>query len=306
MNRVERLTAILLYLQAKPRTSEEIARRFEVSKRTVLRDVQALSEMGVPVIAREGAGGGYALPEDYRLPPLPLTSREAFLLLLALGSLTGLSDAPYAAERASLEAKLRALLPGAAEPEALLAAVTMDAPARTQRAPHLEALVEALRRGRWVRVEYRSAERQSTQHLFPRRVYEEEGLWYLVAHSREHASERTYRVDRILKLDEVDEAIDPPLYAAMAYDDPAHPLIVATLTARGVALAERVQVVSARVRRLPDGSGRFEGRCPPSDLDWFARFFAGLGDEATVHEPPELVARLRVLGRGLAARHAER
>jgi len=57
MNRVDRLTAILLLLQERPRTSEEIARRFEVSKRTVLRDVQALSEMGVPVIARDGAGG---------------------------------------------------------------------------------------------------------------------------------------------------------------------------------------------------------------------------------------------------------
>ena len=75
MNKVERLTATLLLLQARPHTSVEIAGRFEVSKRTVLRDVQALCEMGVPVVAREGAGGGYSLPEDYGLAPLPLSTR---------------------------------------------------------------------------------------------------------------------------------------------------------------------------------------------------------------------------------------
>src|SRR2546427_612593 len=62
MNRIERLTAILMLLQDKPRSATEIARHFEVSKRTILRDVQALCEMGVPVIAQDGARGGYSLP----------------------------------------------------------------------------------------------------------------------------------------------------------------------------------------------------------------------------------------------------
>src|SRR5512140_1002845 len=109
MNRIERMTAILLYLQEKARTSEDIARHFEVSRRTVLRDVQALSEMGVPVIAREGAGGGYSLPEDYSLDPLALTAHEAFLLLMSLRALIRLADSPFARERASLTAKLRSL-----------------------------------------------------------------------------------------------------------------------------------------------------------------------------------------------------
>src|SRR5437763_3653359 len=110
MNRMERLTAILLLLQEKPRTSEEIARYFEVSKRTVLRDMGALYEIGVPVISREGAGGGYSLPAGYRIAVLPLNMNEAYLLLLALSSVTGLSDTPFARDRASLLAKVRALL----------------------------------------------------------------------------------------------------------------------------------------------------------------------------------------------------
>jgi predicted DNA-binding transcriptional regulator YafY len=78
MNRVERLTATLLLLQEKPRTAAEIAAAFEISRRTVLRDIQALSEMGVPVIAREGPGGGYWLPESYSLDPLALSTNESF------------------------------------------------------------------------------------------------------------------------------------------------------------------------------------------------------------------------------------
>src|SRR5438128_2019794 len=73
MNRMERLTAIVLTIRERQRTCEEIASYFEVSKRTILRDVQALCEMGVPVIATGGPGGGYSLPGDYTFSPLPLT-----------------------------------------------------------------------------------------------------------------------------------------------------------------------------------------------------------------------------------------
>src|SRR5262245_40343559 len=125
MNRTERLTAIILLLQARPRTAEQLARTFEVSRRTILRDMQALSEIGVPVIAREGAGGGYELPADYSLAPLALTPHEAFLLLLALRPLTQLGEVPFAQAHASLTAKLHALLP-AAQPEVAQLLATVD------------------------------------------------------------------------------------------------------------------------------------------------------------------------------------
>src|SRR5512142_740584 len=135
MNHIERLAATLLLLQERPHTSEAIAGRFEISRRTVLRDVQALSEMGVPVIAREGPGGGYTLPADYRTQPLPLTRNEAFLLLLALAAVELLSDLPFKREMASLMTKLRAMLPQSelSSAEGLLSTVGVDVPARLQR-----------------------------------------------------------------------------------------------------------------------------------------------------------------------------
>jgi predicted DNA-binding transcriptional regulator YafY len=308
MNKLERLTAILLLLQDEPRTSEEIARHFEVSKRTILRDIQALSEMGVPVIAREGVGGGYSLPTDYRLAPLPLTAREAFLLLLALSTINQLSDTPFTAERASLIAKLRSLLPKPqlASVEQMLATVTVEVPEREQRAPFLEALMEAVQQGRWVQIEYHSAERLSTQHIFPRQIRSETGLWYCHAYSHERGEERVFRVDRIRALAPAGEHFRaPPIPEARPYDDESHPQIVADLTPRGVAAVEVDATIAAQIHRNPDGSGQLVLRCPPSELDWYARFFAGLGPDVTVSAPPELRQRLAQLGQQLLERYFE-
>jgi predicted DNA-binding transcriptional regulator YafY len=308
MNRVERLTAILLLLQDKPHTSEDIARHFEVSKRTILRDVQALSEMGVPVIAREGAGGGYSLPEDYRLAPLPLSSREAFLLLLALSAINKLSDAPFAQERTSLMAKIQAALPTHqhGDVEQLLSAVSVGMPEREQRAPFLDALLQAVQEKVWVRIEYQSAERRSTQHVFPRRIFAQHGLWYLDAYSHEHEEDRRYRVDRIHYLAPAGTqfSVEPP--EPVAYEDESHPQIVAALTPRGMAMVESEPSVAARVQRNDDGSGTFFGRCPPEELSWFSRYLAGLGDEVVVLEPPELRVRLAQLGQQLTRRYQNR
>src|SRR5258708_35472458 len=110
MNRVDRLTAILLLLQGGKRTAGEISHHFEVSRRTIQRDIQALCEMGIPIAADLGASGGYTLPPDYSLPPLALTLHEALLLRLALSSLLQLSEAPFKQKRESLLAKVHTLL----------------------------------------------------------------------------------------------------------------------------------------------------------------------------------------------------
>ena len=85
MNRTDRLLAIVLELQRRRRSyccAEDFATHFEVSKRTIYRDIQALCEAGVPIVAADRQG--YALVGGYFLPPLHLTTDEA--LILALGS----------------------------------------------------------------------------------------------------------------------------------------------------------------------------------------------------------------------------
>ena len=65
MNRTDRLTGIILALQRGRQTAAQLADRFEVSRRTILRDIDALAQIGVPVVSLPGAGGGLALAEGY-------------------------------------------------------------------------------------------------------------------------------------------------------------------------------------------------------------------------------------------------
>ena len=81
MNRIDRLTAILIHLQSKRLVkAEELAERFEISLRTVYRDVRALMEAGVPIGSE--AGKGYFIVDGYHLPPVMFSQEEASALML--------------------------------------------------------------------------------------------------------------------------------------------------------------------------------------------------------------------------------
>ena len=312
MNRIDRLTGILLLLQRHPRTADEIARRFEVSKRTVVRDMWALREIGVPIFAQDGAKGGYSLPADYRLAPLPLTPREMFLLLLALDAIDSHADVPFAQERTTLRGKLQTLLPDEelAQVERWLRTTSIAVPRRRQHAPFLDALIEAtgqMGQRRWLRITYQSARRRTFCTIYPRAVFAQQGFWYCNAYVHETGAERMYRVDRIVALEPADNTNlperPPP---APPYDDDAHPLIVATVTASGAARLESEPHLGQILMRQPDGSAELSFRCPPGELDFYARLFAMLGCEADVSGPPELREQLRVLGEQLAEHYRER
>jgi len=304
---MERLTATLLLLQARPRTSDEIARHFEVSKRTVLRDVQALSEMGVPVIAREGAGGGYSLPDDYKLAPMPLTTHEAFLLLLALQATEEQAGVLFAGAYATLAVKLRAALPPAPQDEALrlLGAIAGPRPTPRRDIPFFEPILKAASAGTWLRLTYRSVRRTSTQIVYPYRIEADGGVWLLDAFSREHEDYRRYRVDRVEALEPLPEWTETPP-ATTPYDHADHPVIRASVTPRGAALLEGQPDLAGHVTLQPDGTGRLELRCPPSELDYYARLLAPIVADVEVTEPAALRERLLVIGQELLRHYGKR
>src|SRR4051794_37389721 len=112
VNRFERAFGILLLLRSGNRLSAtELARRFEVSIRTIYRDVDMLGMLGVPVIAEAGRNGGFRLQEGYFLPPVMFSLGEAVSLLLGAAMLRGLRVRPFAADLDSGEEKLVAAMP---------------------------------------------------------------------------------------------------------------------------------------------------------------------------------------------------
>src|SRR5579863_425213 len=110
MNRTDRLLAIVLELQGRrSRRAEDLARAFETSVRTIYRDIRALGQAGVPLLATPGRG--YALIEGYFLPPLSFTTDEAAMLLLGSEAMERRFDAQYRAAAQSAGRKIAGVLP---------------------------------------------------------------------------------------------------------------------------------------------------------------------------------------------------
>jgi predicted DNA-binding transcriptional regulator YafY len=109
MNHIERLNAILIHLQSKRIVkASEIAERFEISLRTVYRDIRALEASGVPIGAE--AGVGYFLMDNYKLPPVMFTKEEASALLFGEKLVEKMSDKQMKAEFCSALIKIKAIL----------------------------------------------------------------------------------------------------------------------------------------------------------------------------------------------------
>ncbi|MCM3173521.1 HTH domain-containing protein [Paenibacillus sp. MER 99-2] len=111
MNKINRLAAIVMALQLGHETARSLADKFEVSRRTILRDIQSLSEMNVPIIAISGPGGGFQLMEGYVLPPLQLDPVEAATLIFALEGISHHVDTPFQESRWVVMDKIRGIIP---------------------------------------------------------------------------------------------------------------------------------------------------------------------------------------------------
>lgn len=198
--RADRLLSILLLLQVHQRlTARELAKRLEVSERTIHRDMEALSISGVPVIAERGQGGGWGLLEEYRTNLTGLTETEIQTLFLirpeSLLADLGLSQTSEAAL-----IKLLAALPTVQRRDAEYARQRMYVDAagwnNTQEAvPHLHILQEAIWQERKLRFDYKRNEATFERIVDPLGLVAKAHIWYLVA--AVEGQVRSYRVSRI-------------------------------------------------------------------------------------------------------------
>lgn len=216
MNSVERALAILLLLtrrQLVPAT--DLARRFEVSVRTIYRDIDRLIALGIPVEAERGAEGGFRLSTDFLAPPIALNRVETTALLVALGLMRGLRAIPLQKDLESAEAKLLAALPHAAREvlakgsrligiEQIPDDVFHRAPTQDRLADQQDAVnrfLEGILAQR--RVEMRHPGSSGVDKLYevePHGLLLDRNLWYLVGRSLAVDEVRMWRADRVREI----------------------------------------------------------------------------------------------------------
>src|ERR671932_2807736 len=146
MSRTARLLELLVRVQTKPRfTAAELAEEFGVSRRTMLRDLCTLSEMGIPLRSTPGPGGGYSLPRGGRRLAPSLSVDEALALIASYEALLRYPVHPFSTQGLSAVTKLRATLPKevVAELDRLRRHVFVGGPAREYGAPLLGELLSA-------------------------------------------------------------------------------------------------------------------------------------------------------------------
>ena len=305
--------ALVLELEGRPTaTVGELAGAFEVSRRTMLRDLAALSAVGVPLASRPGPHGGYQLVRDRVLPPVSFTVDEATALFFAQQALEDYGTLPVAAEaRVALHKLYRAMAPAARQRVDRLAGRLAFVTERRQADhPHLAALLAAALEGRVVQLAYRGPGGLATRAIQPVGVYAEHGYWYVPAYCFLRQGMRVFRVDRVAAVEAVDDPRPRPDIAALTVADYYErfvkpqaawlPLSV-RLTAEGVRQCDG----EPGLRVHPDGSGWLETRMERADLDLFAVRFGRWGADTLVEAPLELRQRIHARAAKLAALYAE-
>ncbi|TAM49113.1 MAG: WYL domain-containing protein [Paraburkholderia sp.] len=316
--RTGRLVSMLLMLQARGRiTAQALADEFEVSVRTIYRDVDQLSAAGVPVYADRGPGGGFALLDGYRTDLTGMTRAEAETLPIA--GLPGAADALGLSEPLrSAQLKLLAALPAAAAGGSRIGSRLHIDPVdwyrRPEPAPLLPQLASAVWQQRCIAMRYRSWEGARLRRCRPLGLVLKAGNWYLVAQARKRMGiYKAANIERLVMLDETFErpgGFDLQQQWSGMVERFERGLLKgkATLLVRPDALSDLHALGAAAADRAVCGLSAQDGWCevtlPVEETSQAARQLLRLGPRVRVLDPPALREALRRLGQEIAALNA--
>ena len=201
MNRLTRITAILIQLQSKQVvTAGEIARRFEISLRTVYRDIK--QDAGVPIGSENGVG--YFIVDGYSLPPLMITEGEANALIVSEKFILNQGDTSLIDDFTSVLLKIKSILKtyhkdGVSKLENRVAPfIKKD----TTRSHWLSAIQKSITNTQVLQIKYHSISKDETtvRKVEPLAVYFTENTWVVIAFCQLRNALREFRVDRIAAL----------------------------------------------------------------------------------------------------------
>ena len=287
-------------------SSRDLAERLEVTERTVRRDVDRLRALGYPVEARPGLGGGYRLGVGAELPPLLLDGEEAVALVVALrdAARTGLAGIEEAA--LSALSKVEQSLPSRYRHRVQTlqqAVVPLTGPGPQVDTDVLLAVAAAVRDRQRLRADYRRHDgNESRRTLEPHRIVHAGHVWYLLAWDTDRADWRTLRLDRlspVLPAGPRFEPREPPdddlgRFAATGITTNVYRYHCrATFYAAAEVVAASITPTIGMV--TPIDHTTCEVVCGSNSLDEVVLWFGLLDVDFAVHEPPELLDRLRTL-----------
>lgn len=212
-SRLSRLTAILTMLLSKRLlTATEISKKFNISVRTVYRDIRALEAAGVPVVPEEGKG--YQIMDGYKLPPVMFTEREAYALITSEQIIVCNKDASLVQEFSSAIEKIKTVLKSASKQKIELLGERMYIGKNFVQRATTRCLLDiqmALTNFQLVKIEYAREDGTPSERIIePFSLYHNaQEDWTLVAYCRLRQDFRSFRLDRMSRVEVLPEQFPP-------------------------------------------------------------------------------------------------
>lgn len=305
MNRLDRLSAILIQLQSKKMVrGQDIADRFGISLRTAYRDIKSLEAAGVPILSE--AGHGYSLMEGYRLPPVMFSREEALTFLTAEKLIEKFTDQATFQTYQSALYKIKAVL-RSDEKEHL---ASMDdhialvenpyLPKDKKTTVFLQDILKSISQGFVLSLDYRGnfKDESTKRDVEAIGIFLMDNFWYLLAYCRLRKDYRTFRLDRILCMRFTDEVFTKKHPSLKQY--------LKDFTTRKKQVFEVVIRIDKSIEKYLGDQKYYNGfvsqssigtqielRFLSSSLEGFARWYLMYGDYAEILSPPALKTRVK-------------
>lgn len=297
--KVDRLVSIIMILLDKERIgAQELADRFEVSPRTIYRDIDAINMAGIPVRSTSGVGGGFEIMPEYKLDKKVFSADDLSALLMGLSSLSGMIGGD---ELVHALAKVKSFIPAdrAQDIELKVNQINIDlSPWMGHRnlQPYLEIIKTALQESRLLSFEYIAHHGSKTARTAePYQLVLKSSQWYLQGYCYKRNDFRLFRLSRMSNLHIQEETFIPRDYQKPQLDfAPVLETMQTTIKIRiHHSVLDRVLDFCAYENFSPDGDAHYIVQLPFIENDYHYDMLLSFGDKCECLEPLPIRAEMK-------------
>ncbi len=313
MNRIDRVTAILIQLQSRKIVkAQDIAERFDISLRTVYRDIRTLEEAGIPIIGE--AGVGYSMMDGYRLPPVMFTKEEATAFLTAEKMVEKLTDPSTQESYKSAMYKVRAVLRTSEKnyleniEEHIQVYETSFLPKNRHENHNLQDILKSVAEKNVLNIEYFANHTQegTSRNIEPIGIYFSGTYWHLIAYCQMRKDYRNFRIDRITNINDTPLSFQKEHQSLKSYlsqistEEKLHTIIIKIEKSAVKFMGDEKYYRGFVSQKIVDD--KVEMTFLTSSIIGFARWFLFLGDMAEIISPDILREKVKEIAGGILNR----
>lgn len=289
--KIDRLLGIItILLQRDKVTAPELAKRFEVSRRTIHRDIDDICKAGIPIITYQGGAGGISIAEGYKLDKSVLSIDELQNIITGLKSLSSVSDT------AKIERLISKLTPKSEAVISIKDSILIDLSShyKSSLSEKISLFKSAITQNKLISFDYYSEKGLSNRVIEPYLIVFQWASWYLFGYCRSRNGFRLFKLNRVWNCRELDERFTPrelPVEELKLNDYFTDENRITVLFDKTVKYRLIEEYGPDCYEVMEDGKLRFS--VGYTNRDYMISWILGFGDKAEVVEPVDLVEQIK-------------